>query len=212
MISIRRGLALVLAGEAIRTYVIALNYIFVRDADSIVTTSFGGHLQFLTILALFASLIRQIFSFLYLLTGIRTFNALQGWLSLLTTPIEVVVTSLYWPLKIYKNNLVKDARFGIKIQPVLDRKVHLYPAIYEFLSSTIFSTRRWVRGNFMPLFIFSAVACGYWAWIETTFKYNGFYPYPLFNVLDTQSKALLIAAGTLIAFITYKMVVVFQRS
>lgn len=212
MISVKRVLALILAAEAIRTYATALHFVFERDANSVVSSSFGGHLQFLTILSLVASLVRQLLSFLYLLTNLRTLNVIQSWLGLVTTPIEVVVTVLYWPLKIYKNNLVKDRRFGIKIDPELDRKCHLYPALYEFLSSTVFSTRRWVRGNLLPFLVFSTVAGGYWTWVEYTFTINGFYPYPLLAVLSMPQKGVLVAASTIVAFVVYKIVVLFQRA
>ena len=211
MLSVKRVLSIVSSATATYIYARALHTVFVRDANSVVVTSYGGHLQFVTILTLFASLLRQITCFLYSISGIRSLNALQSWLGILTTPIEVIVTMLYWPLKIYKNGLVKDNRFGLVIDPELDRMCHLYPAIFEFITSTALCTRKWPRGNIIPFLVFSAVSGGYWLWFETTFKHNGFYPYPLLAILDTQKKAILIGCCTIVAFLTYKLVLAFQR-
>jgi hypothetical protein len=39
------------------------------------------------------------------------------------------------------------------------------------------------------------IAFGYWFWIEHLFKYNQFYPYPIFDVLSTGGRVGLFAAS-----------------
>ena len=42
------------------------------------------------------------------------------------------------------------------------------------------------------------VAVGYWAWIELCFRRNGFYPYPLFEVLDHRGRVVLFGASAVV--------------
>jgi len=40
-----------------------------------------------------------------------------------------------------------------------------------------------------PAFVLSAaIAFAYWFWIELCYSHNGFYPYPLFEMLDTTQR------------------------
>lgn len=209
---VREALALTTSVVALWIYSSALASILARDPTSIVATSYGGHFQFLTVLSVAASLIHQLFSTLALLTSLRTFATLQSWVLMITAPLEVVVACLYWPMKLSSPGLLKDKRIAFEISSELDRRLHLYPAIFEALSATFFAQRRWRQVLFGPLFLFLGVGGGYWLWIETTFKHNGFYPYPLFAVLDTQKKAAFVGGAVVLAFVAFKIMQAIQRS
>lgn len=43
-----------------------------------------------------------------------------------------------------------------------------------------------------------AIAFGYWFWIEQCYAYNSFYPYPIFDVLDTTGRVGLFAASAVL--------------
>lgn len=212
MHSVKYVLALALSVYAVHTYSSALSQVFERDATSVVARSYGGHLQFLTILSIVVSLLHQSLSVLSLLTGLRTLNALQSWVLIVSAPLEVVVALLYWPLKYFNNDLVKDKRFGLVINPALDRQCHLYPAIFEFLSATFLAQRRWRTPAFVAVFVFLTTSGAYWAWFEYTFKKNAFYPYPLLSLLTTGQKAGLVLVATVVAFVFFRLVQVIQRS
>jgi len=48
----------------------------------------------------------------------------------------------------------------------------------------------------IPVFgLSAAIAIAYWWWINYCFSYNNFYPYPLFELLDTKSRALLFGGS-----------------
>lgn len=203
--------ALVVSSTAVWTYASALHEVYVRDRSSIIATSYGGHLQFLTILSLALSLLHQLLAVFSQLTRLRSLNALQSWVLMVTAPLEVVVAILYWPLKLYNNDLVKDPRFGLKIDPQLDRKCHLYPAILELLSATVFAQRKWRSGLVAPLALFIAIAGAYWSWAEHANSINGFYPYPLLGILEFHQKAILIGGAAFVAFLVFKVIQSVQK-
>lgn len=209
---VRQALALATSAGALWIYSSAFASILARDPTSIVATSFGGHFQFLTVLSVAASLIHQLFSVLALLTSLRTFSTLQNWVLLISAPLEAVVACLYWPMKLSSPGLLKDKRIAFEISSELDRRLHLYPAIFEALSATFFAQRRWRQGVFAPLLLFLSVGGSYWIWIETTFKHNGFYPYPLFAVLDVQQKAMFVGGASILALVAFKIMQAIQRS
>ncbi|KAF8451529.1 hypothetical protein BGX38DRAFT_483422 [Terfezia claveryi] len=41
----------------------------------------------------------------------------------------------------------------------------------------------------------SSIAGGYWLWTEECYRRNGWYPYPLFEMLNTQQRALVFTAS-----------------
>lgn len=44
----------------------------------------------------------------------------------------------------------------------------------------------------------TALAFSYWAWVEECFKHNGWYPYPLFELLSTAQRAALFMGAAAI--------------
>jgi len=45
------------------------------------------------------------------------------------------------------------------------------------------------------------LAFGYWFWIELCYFHNGFYPYPIFEMLSMPYRVLLFANSALIFFV-----------
>lgn len=211
MHSAKHIVALSLSVCAVYTYSSALTQVFERDANSVTARSYGGHLQSLTILGIVTSLLHQSLSVLSLLTRLRTLNALQSWVLMVSAPLEVVVALLYWQLKYFNNDLVKDMRFGLVINPALDRQCHLYPAIFEFLSATFLAQRRWRTPTLVPALVFMVISGAYWAWFEYTFQKNAFYPYPLLDLLTTGQKAGLVSVAAFVVFVFFRFVQAVQR-
>jgi len=63
-----------------------------------------------------------------------------------------------------------------------DLSFHLFPALSLTLDLLFFSPPYTIA--FLPALTLSlGIAFGYWFWIERCFAVNGYYPYPLFEIL-----------------------------
>ena len=74
---------------------------------------------------------------------------------------------------------------------------HGVPAIVLTLD-LLFLSPPWTI-SVAPAFVLSAaLAFGYWFWVELCYSYNGFYPYPLFEQLDTPGRAGVFTLSAII--------------
>lgn len=107
--------------------------------------------------------------------------------------MEVLISLLYWGLHVVNPRLVLP-----EWAPVLPLRVdlsfHAVPAVALVLDLLFFSPPYTV-GALPALGLSGVIACGYWWWVETCYSYNGWYPYPIFDVLDTRGRAALFAGS-----------------
>jgi len=82
----------------------------------------------------------------------------------------------------------------------IDLGFHLVPAISLIIDLLLFSPP-WTIAITPSLGLAIGLAFGYWFWIELCYSYNAFYPYPIFTMLDTTSRAMLFATSALIFFV-----------
>src|SRR5438876_8493952 len=75
-----------------------------------------------------------------------------------------------------------------------DLNFHLAPAVLLLLDLLLLSPR-WTIKPFPVFLLSSAIAVGYWYWIEHCFSHNQWYPYPLFEQLDNTGRAVLFAGS-----------------
>ena len=84
---------------------------------------------------------------------------------------------------------------GLPLPPfVTDLSFHLTPALFLLVDTLLLSppwptTPMSPRAPMLTLTICGAVATAYWVWVEVCFAMNGFYPYPIFEVLNTWARA-----------------------
>ncbi|KAF3926313.1 hypothetical protein AA313_de0200797 [Arthrobotrys entomopaga] len=84
----------------------------------------------------------------------------------------------------------------IHIEPSVDLMFHCFPAVFMFLDLVLLSPPWTIKA--LPAFgLSSGIAVAYWAWINYCYTHNGFYPYPIFELLDTPKRALLFAGSAL---------------
>jgi len=213
MHKVQFALALATSASAVWLYATALDDVFTLKSETKIAKSYGGHLQFLTILGVVTSLLQQIASVLALLTGLRVLRSVQNVLLIISAPLETVISALYWPIKLYNPLLLIDRSVSVPISPSLDRRVHMYPALVQFLSATVFAQKKWHRNVIgFPLAVILSMAGAYWYWFETTAAVNGFYPYPFLGALSTEQKGLLVGTAVLVALTAYKVIESVQRS
>ncbi|KAK6495862.1 hypothetical protein TWF481_002907 [Arthrobotrys musiformis] len=71
---------------------------------------------------------------------------------------------------------------------------HLFPALLMFLDLVLLSPPWTIKA--LPAFgLSSSIAVRYWMWVNYYYSYNGFYPYPIFELLDTPKRAMLFGGS-----------------
>ncbi|KAF8472802.1 putative integral membrane protein [Kalaharituber pfeilii] len=155
---------------------------------------FGWNFKFLTIIGLALSTLTFALAFL---ADLATSNRLFKWknlCSLVTTPLEVVIAILYWGISMYDPEAVVPAHLK---RPLLqDLSFHLFPALLLMVDLLLLSPP-WTITIVEAGGISSLIAGAYWVWTEECYKRNGWYPYPLFAMLNTQQRAMVFAASAL---------------
>ncbi|EUC43070.1 hypothetical protein COCMIDRAFT_101766 [Bipolaris oryzae ATCC 44560] len=184
------------------------------------STSFGWHLQFLTILGLSISTLTFIVALLADLTSTALAQSpdmpsdppaaafsshlfrLKNYLTLVAAPLEITISVLYWTIKGIDAKLLASPE--IPLPPVFfDIGFHLMPAIvltvdYLLLSPPWPTTPMNESAPMITLALSTIVAFSYWIWIEICYSQNGFYPYPIFQILTTSQRVgLFVVSGVI---------------
>ncbi|CAO2648997.1 Nn.00g099460.m01.CDS01 [Neocucurbitaria sp. VM-36] len=174
---------------------------FLADNPNAFSESFGWHLQFLTIIGITICTVCFTFGLVADITGSSTFYTLKNYLALVAAPIEIVISLLYWGLRAIDNALVVAP--DLPMPPILyDLGFHLVPAVVLTLDAILLSPP-WPTMPMNPqapmimLVASTSIAFVYWWWIELCYSHNGYYPYPLFEMLTTLQRVGLFAlSGT----------------
>ncbi|KAL4730446.1 hypothetical protein ACLX1H_002481 [Fusarium chlamydosporum] len=189
-----RGLSLSLHLLGIASF--NYNFQFLIQWDTPIAKAYGWHFQFLTIIGLSASLLAFIVGTLADLTLSRTLFQVKNYIAILATPLEVVISILYWGIRFIDPKLLMPDDFYIHIIP--DVGFHLAPAVLLTLDLLFFSPP-WTIPAYAVMAISTALAFAYWSWVELCYSHNGWYPYPLFELLSTgQRTALFTFAAVLV--------------
>lgn len=137
---------------------------------TIFTDAFGWYFQLLTVVGLATSLLVFTFGVLADLTLSNVFFDAKNTMSILVTPLEVVISVLYWSIRVYDSSLLRPG--ALDIDPLLDIGFHLAPAVLLSLDFIILSPAWKITARgMMPLSV--ALALVYWCWIELCFQRNG---------------------------------------
>ncbi|XP_014561577.1 hypothetical protein COCVIDRAFT_86450 [Bipolaris victoriae FI3] len=197
-----------------------LSFKFLADNPNVFSSSFGWHLQFLTILGLSISTLTFIVALLADLTSTAldrspdmpsdppaaAFSShlfrLKNYLALVAAPMEITISVLYWTIKAIDGKLLVSPE--IPLPPVFyDIGFHLVPAVVLTVDSLLLSppwptTPMNESAPMITLALSTIVAFSYWIWIEICYSQNGFYPYPIFQLLTTtQRVGLFVVSGVI---------------
>jgi hypothetical protein len=176
-------------------------------------------MQYLTIIGLSLSTITFAVGLLADITLSKKLFAVKNVLSVMSAPLECLISLLYWGLRTVRFFLPllvsSPSDNPSQVNPALvmpawapplalpnDASFHLVPSLALILDLLLFSPPYTIA--FLPaLGLSGVIAFGYWFWIEQCYRQNNFYPYPLFEMLDTTQRAglflfsaLLMAVGT----------------
>ncbi|KAI6820101.1 integral membrane protein [Hortaea werneckii] len=196
-----RGMSALLHSLVLCSFAYSFDYL-VRHPNPF-NDSYGWHMQFLTIIGLSLATATFAVGLLADLTLSHRLFVLKNTLSVASAPMECLISLLYWGLRAIDQKLVLPD-WAPRISLGADLSFHAIPALALVIDLLFFSPPYTIA--FLPaLALSSAIAAGYWFWVETCASANGFYPYPIFDILDTPQRAGLFAFAALIMGISTVM-------
>lgn len=148
----------------------SLSYKYLVDFPSHINASYGWHWQYLTILGLTVAYLTFIFGLLADITLSPKLFLVKNTLSLCSAPLEVLISVLYWGISAIDKELLVPKE--IQIAPLADIGFHAMPSILLVID-LLFLSPPWAIHSFAAMALSSAIAVGYWAWVEQCFKHNG---------------------------------------
>lgn len=175
-----------------------------------INSAYGWHFQYLTIIGLALATATFILGLLADVTLSRQLFQAKNVLSMCSAPMEVLISLLYWGLRVIDPELVVPKELALPLPP--DMSFHLAPSVFLFVDLVCLSPPWTITVG--PAFALSgAIAFGYWFWIEQCYAVNGFYPYPLFELLGFKGRvgmfllsAALMAVNTAVLSWVYRVV------
>ncbi|KAH8147356.1 uncharacterized protein LAJ45_08512 [Morchella importuna] len=159
-----------------------------------INEAYGWHFQFLTIIALSISTLTFIFGFLADITLNPKLFLIKNALAVASAPLEVLISLLYWGLTAIDRTLVMPP--GMHIDTFVDLSLHLFPAALLLIDALLLSPP-WTVGVVPALLVPGCLATFYWFWLEHCYSYNGWYPYPIMEILKTEHRIILFVGSAL---------------
>lgn len=178
----------------------------------------GGSHQFLTIIGLTLTTITFVVGLFWDILPNKYLFALKHGLSVIATPLEVLIGTLYWSLHTIDQRLVVPPGHALPL--IQNLGLHAAPGV--MLSLDMLAGNPWSIRAFEALMLDSVFFLSYWAWLEYCFFFNGWYvptkillgalsdtsarfPYPLLMHLNLWQK-LLHTVGAAGLMMSYTMV------
>ncbi|XBW36695.1 hypothetical protein QEN19_002270 [Hanseniaspora menglaensis] len=175
----------------------------------------AGHKQFLTNISLAISIIQQVSTIASILVG--NSKALEFFSGDILLPIalvlETVVTSVYWPLRIFFVEMIfqKNPNYASiersKYLPLhVDICLHLLPFIGMSLNFFKYKKGRFALNNTkFVLPVCSALGLAYIFWLKYLIPKGGKYPYPFLDAAEPW-KTIIMLTITNVAFGYFKLI------
>ncbi|KAJ5790915.1 uncharacterized protein N7518_007926 [Penicillium psychrosexuale] len=182
--------------------------------------AYGWHFQYLTVIGLSLSTLTFAVALLADITLSRRLFLVKNILSTCSAPLEVVISVLYWGLRLIDERLVIPEDIVIPVHA--DISFHATPSVVMLIDLLLLSPP-WTITALPALALSGTIAFGYWFWIEQCFSQNGWfvydlalptsitnhsrYPYPIFEALPTSGRVglfTLSAAVMALSTITLK--------
>ncbi|EME80491.1 uncharacterized protein MYCFIDRAFT_212071 [Pseudocercospora fijiensis CIRAD86] len=204
-----RGASALLHVLGLASYAYSFAYLVLNPNPA--NYSYGWHMQYLTIIGLSLATATFVFGLLADLTLSHRLFQIKNALSVSSAPLECLISLLYWGLRAIDPKLVLPD-WAPRIAWSADISFHAVPSIALVIDLLFFSPP-WTIAFLPALGISLSIAFGYWFWIERCYAFNNFYPYPIFEMLDTTQRiglfafsALLMTTATAVLVWLYAMV------
>lgn len=159
-----------------------------------INQSYGWHFQYLTIIGLLLATVTFTLGLLADITLNRRLFYYKNVLSCCSAPLETLITTLYWGLRAIDPELVVPKELELPLTP--DLSFHFVPTAMLLIDLLLLSPP-WAISALPALALSLGIAFTYWGWVELCYSANGFYPYPLFEILSTTERAGLFVGSAL---------------
>lgn len=193
----------------------ALTYPFVYIAThpNKINAAYGWHFQYLTIVTL--SLTYGVFVLAVLLdvlpTSPRTafgrtltggVRATKRAMLLVAAPAECLVSLIYWPIHFVDPTLLAPAELVAVFPLSADLSMHALPTL--LLLVEVFALSEALDASPRTgAIIYGAFGAAYYAWVTHCASKNGWYPYPMLDLMTEPQRALTVAGATTLAFASF---------
>jgi hypothetical protein len=148
----------------------AASFSWLPNVTNPLHNGFGGSYQFLTFIALTISTITFGVGLLADISPSKQLFALKNTLSVCATPLEVLVSILYWGLRVADKMFVVP--LGHEFPFIPDFGFHAMPAVLLTLGFMLLSPP-WSIKAYSAMTLSSVLAFLYWGWIEYCFLLDG---------------------------------------
>lgn len=138
---------------------------------------------------------------------------------LIAAPVEVLVSLLYGAIYIYDVRLLIPEAVDVFLPLHVDFGLHGAPAILLLIDFLCFSSN-WTLNPLMTLILYANLGLGYWyvlfncrtkhpswvtnyfsrVWVHKTYAMNGYFPYPLLEIVSVQQRLLIFTIAILLMF------------
>ncbi|KAL2001089.1 hypothetical protein VTN02DRAFT_2238 [Thermoascus thermophilus] len=163
---------------------------FMHENPNHANEAYGWHFQYLTVIGLTLSTLTFTFALLADITLSPRLFLVKNLLSVCSAPMEVLISILYWGLRMIDTGLVVPDWAYVPLHA--DLSFHAFPSII-MLVDLLFLSPPWTITVLPALGLSGGIAFGYWFWIERCYAHNGWYPYPIFEKLPTPGRVGLFA-------------------
>ncbi|KAG5356622.1 UPF0641 membrane protein [Yarrowia sp. E02] len=186
----------------------ASSFHFLEQYPNPLNASYGGKYQYLTILGLCGSYLVFLLALqadvasLYTKDFSNLLYQLKNSVAVAVTPLECVITVLYWSLKLYDPKLLKHPAVKEQIPLWLDMSIHLVPAATLFLDVVLMG-QPWNLSFVQAVVTNFGLSAGYWFWVHKTAAVNEFFPYPFLGLVSTEVRVGVFAGAGVIGYVSY---------
>lgn len=178
-------------------------YYWISSNPTKINSSYGWHFQMLTILTLSVAYAHF---WVAVAQDLRPKSALlrsvKRALLLIACPCETLVSSLYWPIKFYDASLLAPPELMALFPIHADISMHAVPTVLLLIETFVFSAAI-ETSNARAALIYAAYGTGYYFWTERNARLNGWYPYPMFDLMSRAQRIGTFVGATAIAFLAF---------
>jgi len=173
----------------------AYSFRYLVEHPNHINQAYGWHFQYLTIIGLTLATITFTLALLADFSLSPQLFVGKNVLSMCSVPMEVLISALYWGLRMIDPALVVPEELELPLPA--DLSFHIAPSIL-LLVDLLFLSPPWTISVVPAIGLSAVIAFLYWFWIEHCYQYNGFYPYPIFELLDSTQRVFLFMGSAMV--------------
>ncbi|KAL2868767.1 putative integral membrane protein [Aspergillus lucknowensis] len=172
-----RGVSALVHASGLASFIWSFKYM--HDNPNPANEAYGWHFQYLTVIGLSLATTTFAAGLLADITLSPRLFLLKNLLSICSAPMEVLISILYWGLRL------------------VNISFHAIPSIV-FLIDILFLSPPWTITIGPALGLSSAIAVTYWFWVDLCFQNNGWYPYPIFEQVPFEGRVGLFVLSAVV--------------